>query len=377
MLEDLEVTAQRMAQTYTVQKGDSGARIGQQLFGDERAGVALLLRNGIDPSTLQPGQVLDLTGAPFSAADLRQGGALIAADAATRASAADAPIAGTFAGDLRIAQSEGISMDLLLAARTGPSPAYAAALGLPVDASQHDTVASNTDLTGGRSFVPWDGRMPRQVSDAQRLFEGTLQGHVAQSLPGDFLALVTPELVAPKVAAALAFTGERLFGVAARGWADVSLAPELGLFDAARGGVRLEFQPSSGVLLEATPGRTTTILGNYRQDMRGIIDELGNVKSLDFGARPGGFNVLNVSDDLSVSPKQFWTEYNQPWLENALARNDVFLMATQPQFGSNSFLFRANETTRKLELSGFGREYLQMRRSGYVLDPVTKQMVRQ
>ncbi|MHB1059898.1 MAG: LysM peptidoglycan-binding domain-containing protein, partial [Rhodanobacter sp.] len=139
---------------------------------------------------------------------------------------------------------------------------------------------------------------------------------------------------------------------------------------------RLTFQPSSGVVLEAIPGKTTTILGNYSQDMKAIVNELGNVKSTDFGPRTGGFNVLNVPDDLYITPKQFWTEYNQPWLSNTVTRGDPILMATQPQFGPASGLFRLNDATGKLELSGFGKEYLYLRQSGLRYDPITKQMVR-
>ena len=139
---------------------------------------------------------------------------------------------------------------------------------------------------------------------------------------------------------------------------------------------RLAFQPSSGVILEATPGKTTTILGSYSQNMKPIVNELGNVKSTDFGPRIGGFNVLNVPDELYVTRNQFWTEYNQPWLSNAVTRSDPFLMATEPQFGSASGLFRLNDATGKLELSGFGKEYLYLRQSGFRYDPITKQMVR-
>jgi hypothetical protein len=139
---------------------------------------------------------------------------------------------------------------------------------------------------------------------------------------------------------------------------------------------RLTFQPSSGVILEATLGKTTTILGNYSQDMKAIVNELGNVKSTDFGPRTGGFNVLNVPDELYVTPKQFWADYNQPWLSNAVTRGDPILMATQPQFGPASRLFRLNDATGKLELSGFGKEYLYLRQSGMRYDPITKQMVR-
>ncbi|WP_274509748.1 hemagglutinin repeat-containing protein [Xanthomonas campestris] len=137
----------------------------------------------------------------------------------------------------------------------------------------------------------------------------------------------------------------------------------------------LNFQPSSGILLEATLGKTTTILGSYGQDMKYVVNELGNVKSVDFGPRVDGFNVLNVPDELYISPKQFWNEYNQPWLGNAVNRNDSILMATEPNFGPASKLFRLNDATGKLELSGFGKEYLYLRQEGLRYDPITKKMV--
>ena len=37
----------------------------------------------------------------------------------------------------------------------------------------------------------------------------------------------------------------------------------------------------------------------------------------------GGFNLLNTPDELYVSPSQFWNEYNKPWLDNAIEKNDI------------------------------------------------------
>lgn len=110
--------------------------------------------------------------------------------------------------------------------------------------------------------------------------------------------------------------------------------------------------------------------------MKGIVGELGNKKSTDFGPRTGDFNVLNVPDELYKSPKQFWNEYNEPWLKNAIDRGDPILMATTPEFGANSLLFRTNDATGKMELSGFGKEYLFLRQNGYSFDAATKQMIR-
>jgi len=39
--------------------------------------------------------------------------------------------------------------------------------------------------------------------------------------------------------------------------------------------------------------------------MKNIANEIGNVKSTDFGAKQGGFNVLNVPDDTYKNADQF------------------------------------------------------------------------
>lgn len=75
---------------------------------------------------------------------------------------------------------------------------------------------------------------------------------------------------------------------------------------------KLNYVTSNGLVLETTPNNTTTVLGTYKSDTGAILEELGNVKSLDFGSRDGGFNLLNTPDELYVSPSQFWNEYNKP-----------------------------------------------------------------
>lgn len=154
----------------------------------------------------------------------------------------------------------------------------------------------------------------------------------------------------------------------------IKILPSNSTINDTKGGsyqVTLTYKPSSGVTLQAQPNKTTTVLGSYNNDMRTIINELSNVKSTDFGPRIGGFNALNVPDNLYVSPKQFWADHNQPWLLNAIKRQDNFLIATPPAFDVTDIksgfgvLARPNPTTGQMELSGFGREYLEMRRAGY------------
>ena len=57
--------------------------------------------------------------------------------------------------------------------------------------------------------------------------------------------------------------------------------------------------------LDATSGKTTTILGRYTRDTAAIIDELRLEKSTDFGPRDGGFNLLDVPDDLIFQQNNF------------------------------------------------------------------------
>ncbi len=141
--------------------------------------------------------------------------------------------------------------------------------------------------------------------------------------------------------------------------------------DAAGVKTKLDYITSNGLELEATPGKTTTVLGTYNKDTGAILDELGNVKSLDFGPRDGGFNLLNTPDELYVTPDQFWNEYNKPWLDNVIARDDIIKIATEPTWDN---LTRINKITGKTELTGFGREYNYLRQHGYKYDPITKTM---
>jgi len=138
----------------------------------------------------------------------------------------------------------------------------------------------------------------------------------------------------------------------------------------------LEYLPSSGVKLQATPGKTTTVLGRFTEDTGQILNELGNVKSTDLSGRTGGFNLLNTPDELYVQlgPERFWEMCNQPWLDNAIARNDVISLATMP---TKANLFKWDEVSQKNVLTGFGKEYQYLLDHGYQYDSVLHQMIKQ
>lgn len=97
------------------------------------------------------------------------------------------------------------------------------------------------------------------------------------------------------------------------------------------------------------------------------------MKSLDFGPRDGSFNLLNTLDELYVSPNQFWNEYSKPWLSNAIERNDIFKIVTEPTWDNLDW---TNIYTGEIDLTGFGWKYTYLRKHGYSFDSVMKTMFR-
>jgi len=135
----------------------------------------------------------------------------------------------------------------------------------------------------------------------------------------------------------------------------------------------LDYTTTSGLKIQATPGKTTTILGTYNGDTKHIVNELGNIKSTDFGAADGGFNLLNTPDELYITPEQFWNEYNKPWLDSVIEREDIIKIATEPTYTT---LYRFDKSMGKDVLTGFGREIKYLEKSGYVYDSFTKSMIK-
>lgn len=133
----------------------------------------------------------------------------------------------------------------------------------------------------------------------------------------------------------------------------------------------MDYTPSSGIDLVATPGRTTTVLGRFGADTDRIINtELQLPRSTDFSGREGGFNLLNVPDELyqatpsrpALTPQEFWEQYNKPFLDDAINRGDVIAMATRPEPSQ-----LVDAATGKL--TGFGREYYYLQSKGYTYNP--------
>ncbi len=151
---------------------------------------------------------------------------------------------------------------------------------------------------------------------------------------------------------------------------DLDFAQDVG--EISKGITQIEYTPSSGVILKANPDKTTTILGSFDMDMRSIVNEMGNVKSTDFGGNKGGFNVLNVPDEL-YNQDTFWDLYNKPWLDEAIRRGDDIVLATKPE---GKVLQSLDKVTGKWGPSGFAKEYQYLIKKGYHYDAITNRMVR-
>ncbi|EME6331202.1 hypothetical protein VY825_003165, partial [Listeria monocytogenes] len=85
------------------------------------------------------------------------------------------------------------------------------------------------------------------------------------------------------------------------------------------------------------------------------------------------FNLLNTPDDLYKTPNQFWAEYNQPWLDKVIARNDDVILSTEP---IEDNLYRINRETGLKELTGFGKEYNYLLEHGYKYDSKSSKMIK-
>lgn len=124
----------------------------------------------------------------------------------------------------------------------------------------------------------------------------------------------------------------------------------------------IAYTTTSGIVNPtASAAQTTVILGKFTDDMDTILNtNLLCRKTMDFGRRVRGFQVLNVPDQLYLTADQFWNDYNKPFLDKAFARGDVILAATAP-----------------VSTGGYGREVTYLEETlGYTYDATLRQFVR-
>ena len=165
--------------------------------------------------------------------------------------------------------------------------------------------------------------------------------------------------------------------------------------------VNITINTSNKVEIVSTPGRCTTIIGNYAVypygagDMKGLSAELLlKLTHLMFdGPCDNGFNILNVAKAVFERAADFWEEFNKPWLLKAIERGDVIYAATDPMdLGKvfydlrpgvhdqidtledlKFFLESINENTQQYQnLTGYGKELHLLISNRYEYDIATK-----
>ncbi|NVO10121.1 MAG: fibronectin type III domain-containing protein [Bacteroidales bacterium] len=158
---------------------------------------------------------------------------------------------------------------------------------------------------------------------------------------------------------------------------------------------------SSGARIISNSNKTTTIVGNYTRygysagDMKTLVGNelLGNLKTAQFGSKKGGFNVLNVSDEMIAANggyAKFWETFNEPWLTEAINRGDDIWAASNPLDLSlvykgetaivNSFdeikTFLSKSTIEIEKITGFGKEIKTLIDNGYTYNSNIKMFVK-
>ena len=159
---------------------------------------------------------------------------------------------------------------------------------------------------------------------------------------------------------------------------------------------------SSGAKIISNPNKTATIVGNFQRypynlnamsgDMKNVVDEIcGNLKTQQFGPKKGGFNILNVADEIVNDWSKFWEDFNKPWLELAITRGDDIWSASDPM--DKSILFKDitnvpditnsseiylyfQNPAKFADLTGFGKEIKTLIDNGYSFNSSTKMFVK-
>lgn len=159
---------------------------------------------------------------------------------------------------------------------------------------------------------------------------------------------------------------------------------------------------SSGARIISNPNKTATIVGNFQRypynlqgmsgDMKTLTEEIcGNLKTQQFGAKKGGFNILNVADERVSDWGRFWDDFNEPWLKDAINRGDDIWAASNPmdktilfkdvsglpEINDAAEIYKYFQNPAKLpDLTGFGKEVKTLIDNGYQFNSSTKMFIK-
>lgn len=102
-------------------------------------------------------------------------------------------------------------------------------------------------------------------------------------------------------------------------------------------------------IISVRKNKTVTLIGTYLKDTKKALRDLNYPESINFGAKNGDFNLLNVPKRFANESIDFFKDYNLPWLKNAVERGDDIVVLSN-KFDSK-LLYKHNG-----ELTGFGKE---------------------
>ncbi len=137
--------------------------------------------------------------------------------------------------------------------------------------------------------------------------------------------------------------------------------------------------------------KTTTCIGKWKPDDGSGTWIIIESKLSKYGENPSGVNILNDSRSFS-DPQKVWDEINQPWLDEAITRNDIIRAVSDPLdiknvfantegipinvFSSpenlSNYLKNLNDLPTIQKLSFYGREIRHLSQNNYIFDLTTK-----
>ena len=143
----------------------------------------------------------------------------------------------------------------------------------------------------------------------------------------------------------------------------------------------------AGKAVTTSSSKVSTILGRFTPDIEDLFNELGSFKNVGLGEVKGGINILN-KPDYYTKLADWWEAFNEPWLNEAVARGDDIWSASNPL--ELNLLFKdldgipidklktSDALARYLKgledqsilgkLTGFGKETQVLSKNGYIFN---------
>jgi len=151
----------------------------------------------------------------------------------------------------------------------------------------------------------------------------------------------------------------------------------------------------AGKAVTTSSSKVSTILGRFTPDIEDLFNELGSFKNVGLGEVKGGINILN-KPDYYTKLADWWEAFNEPWLNEAVARGDDIWSASNPL--ELNLLFKdldgipidklktSDALARYLKgledqsilgkLTGFGKETQVLSKNGYIFNIDSKMFLK-